>query len=97
MSHYTRKAVLEVAPGSDTRVITVHGVNGDVFEQTPLNADLRARYKPNCERVLLTVTRLDPYKGVDRLLESLPAICVPSPGSDTWSSASARTCRACRT
>ena len=34
MSHYTRKAVLEAAPGSDTKVITVHnGVNGDVFKE----------------------------------------------------------------
>ena len=81
VSRYTRKAVLEVAPGSDTKVITVHnGVNGDMFKQTPLNADLQARYKPNGERVLLTVTRLHPYKGVDRLLESLPAISRSVPG-----------------
>ena len=75
VSHYTRKAVLEEAPGSDDKVITVHnGVNREMFKQTALNSTFQAKYKSHGERILLTVTRLHPYKGVDRMLESLPAI-----------------------
>jgi phosphatidylinositol alpha-1,6-mannosyltransferase len=81
VSHYTRKAVLEVAPGREDRVITVHnGVNSELFKKTALNSNLQARYQPHGEKILLTVTRLHPYKGVDRMLESLPAISRAVPG-----------------
>jgi phosphatidylinositol alpha-1,6-mannosyltransferase len=75
VSNYTRKAVLEEVPGIDGHVITVHnGVNSEMFKPTDLTSDVHVRYKPHGERILLTVTRLYPYKGVDRMLESLPAI-----------------------
>jgi phosphatidyl-myo-inositol dimannoside synthase len=75
VSQYTRKAVLEEAGGNDDGVITVNnGVNSMIFKQTAGNSDVEARYRPRGERILLTVTRLYPYKGVDRMLESLPAI-----------------------
>jgi phosphatidylinositol alpha-1,6-mannosyltransferase len=75
VSQYTRKAVLEEAGGNDNGVITVNnGVNSMIFKKTPGNSNVQARYKPRGERILLTVTRLYPYKGVDRMLESLPAI-----------------------
>ena len=45
-----------------------------IFKKTPANSSVEARYRPGGERILLTVTRLYPYKGVDRMLESLPAI-----------------------
>ncbi len=75
VSQYTRKAVLEEAGGNDNGVITVNnGVNSMIFKKTPGNSSVEARYRPRGERILLTVTRLYPYKGVDRMLESLPAI-----------------------
>ena len=75
VSQYTRKAVLEEAGGNDNGVITVNnGVNSMIFKKTPVNSSVEARYRPRGERILLTVTRLYPYKGVDRMLESLPAI-----------------------
>jgi phosphatidylinositol alpha-1,6-mannosyltransferase len=81
VSHYTRKAVLEEVPGKEHRVITVNnGVNCEMFKKTALNSNLQARYKPKGERLLLTVTRLHPYKGVDRMLESLPEISRSIPG-----------------
>jgi phosphatidylinositol alpha-1,6-mannosyltransferase len=75
VSQYTRKAVLEEAGGNDNGVITVNnGVNSMIFKKTAVNSNVEARYRPRGERILLTVTRLYPYKGVDRMLESLPAI-----------------------
>lgn len=75
VSQYTRKAVLEEAGGNDSEVITVNnGVNSTIFKKTAGNSNVEARYRPRGERLLLTVTRLYPYKGVDRMLESLPAI-----------------------
>jgi len=75
VSQYTRKAVLEEAGGNDKGVITVNnGVNSMIFKKTAGNSNVEARYRPRGERILLTVTRLYPYKGVDRMLESLPAI-----------------------
>ena len=75
VSEYTRRAVLEAVPGRTEGVVTVHnGVNRDLFHRSPVPPEVRARYKPGDERILLTVTRLFPYKGVDRVLESLPVI-----------------------
>jgi phosphatidyl-myo-inositol dimannoside synthase len=81
VSHYTRKAVLEQAPGNENKIITVNnGVNYETFKRTALTSDFQAKYKPHGERILLTVTRLHPYKGVDRMLESLPEISRSVPG-----------------
>jgi phosphatidylinositol alpha-1,6-mannosyltransferase len=75
VSDYTRQAVLAEGGGSEASVITVNnGVNPTLFRKVPVTAEGRARYQPQGERILLTVTRLYPYKGVDRMLESLPAI-----------------------
>jgi phosphatidylinositol alpha-1,6-mannosyltransferase len=75
VSRYTRKAVLEHAPGNENKVIAVHnGVNLESFRRTAVSTDSRAKYKQQGEKVLLTVTRLHPYKGVDRMLQSLPEI-----------------------
>jgi len=75
VSQYTRKAVLEEAGGNDHAVIAVNnGVNSMIFRKTAGSSNVEARYRPRGERILLTVTRLYPYKGVDRMLESLPAI-----------------------
>jgi phosphatidylinositol alpha-1,6-mannosyltransferase len=81
VSSYTRQAVLEEAGGRADRTITVNnGVNPGLFRKTDVRPEVVAKYKPHGERLLLTVTRLYPYKGVDRLLESLPAISRSVPG-----------------
>jgi phosphatidyl-myo-inositol dimannoside synthase len=81
VSHYTRKAVLQAAPGHEDKTITVNnGVNAEMFKRTALSSTLQAKYKPHGERLLLTVTRLHPYKGVDRMLEALPEILGSVPG-----------------
>jgi phosphatidylinositol alpha-1,6-mannosyltransferase len=81
VSHYTAKAVLEKAPGNENKIITVNnGVNCELFKRIPLNSNFQAQYRPHGERILLTVTRLYPYKGVDRMLESLPEISRSVPG-----------------
>ena len=81
VSHYTRKAVLEEASGNENKIITVNnGVNCEMFSKTALNSNFQAKYQPHAERILLTVTRLHPYKGVDRMLESLPEISRSVPG-----------------
>ena len=81
VSRYTRTAVLEQVPGNDHKTIAVNnGVNVDTFKRTPVDAALQAKYRPHGERLLLTVTRLHPYKGVDRMLESLPEISRSVPG-----------------
>ncbi len=75
VSDYTRKAVVEETRGDDRRIITVNnGVNPAIFRKTAVPSNVQARYRPCGERILLTVTRLYPYKGVDRMLESLPVI-----------------------
>jgi phosphatidyl-myo-inositol dimannoside synthase len=75
VSDYTRRAVLAEGGGSESSIVTVNnGVNPGIFRKTPVTAEVRATYKPAAERILLTVTRLYPYKGVDRMLEALPAI-----------------------
>jgi phosphatidylinositol alpha-1,6-mannosyltransferase len=67
--------VLKAVPGREHAVVTVHnGVNTDVYHRSPVSPGVHAKYKPLGERILLTVTRLYPYKGVDRVLQALPAI-----------------------
>ena len=81
VSRYTRNAILERAPGNESKTIAVpNGVNWESFQRTPVTSDLRAKYQPHGERILLTVTRLHAYKGVDRMLESLPEISRSVPG-----------------
>jgi phosphatidyl-myo-inositol dimannoside synthase len=80
VSNYTRDAVLKETPGNEHKVVTVHnGVNPVMFKKTAVRADLEAKYRTRGTRILLTVTRLYSYKGVDRMLESMPAIsrCIP--------------------
>jgi phosphatidylinositol alpha-1,6-mannosyltransferase len=81
VSHYTRTAILDRAPGHPEKVITVNnGVNAGIFKTTPVPSAVESKYRAPAEKILLTVTRLYPYKGVDRMLESLPAISRAIPG-----------------
>jgi phosphatidylinositol alpha-1,6-mannosyltransferase len=81
VSRYTRGAVLGEASGIQNKIITVNnGVNPVIFKKTAVSPDVEAKYRPHSEKILLTVTRLYPYKGVDRMLESLPEISRSVPG-----------------
>ena len=80
VSAYTGRAVLEETGAAVDRVVVVHnGVNPAIFKRTPVSPAEEAQYRPHRERLLLTVTRLYPYKGVDRMLEALPAIAEAVP------------------
>lgn len=81
VSDYTRRALLGEGCGNESGTVTVNnGVNAGIFKKTTVRPDTEAKYRPRGERILLTVTRLYPYKGVDRMLESLPAISRSVPG-----------------
>jgi phosphatidylinositol alpha-1,6-mannosyltransferase len=80
VSAYTGRAVLAETGVDEDRVVVVHnGVNPAVFRKAAVNPADAARYRPDGEPLLLTVTRLYPYKGVDRMLEALPAIAEAVP------------------
>jgi phosphatidyl-myo-inositol dimannoside synthase len=75
VSNYTRRAVLDQGGVNESSAVTVNnGVNPAIFQRIAGTAELRARYRPGREKILLTVTRLYPYKGVDKMLEALPAV-----------------------
>ncbi len=80
VSAYTGRGVLEETGAEEDRVVVVHnGVNPATFRKTTVSRAEEERYRPKGERLLLTVTRLYPYKGVDRMLEALPAIAQAVP------------------
>jgi phosphatidylinositol alpha-1,6-mannosyltransferase len=82
VSNYTRQAVISQAGVAESSAFTVNnGVNPEIFKPLPGADQLREQYKPAGEKILLTVTRLYPYKGVDRMLEALPAIVRAIPGT----------------
>src|SRR5215212_5218735 len=75
------RALLAQRCGTEASIVTVNnGVNPEIFRRIAPRPEAEARYRPNGERLLLTVTRLYPYKGVDRVLEALPAIAREVPG-----------------
>jgi phosphatidyl-myo-inositol dimannoside synthase len=81
VSAYTGRGVLAETGAEEDRVVVVHnGVNPAIFRKTGVSPAEEARWRPRGERLLLTVTRLYPYKGVDRMLEALPAIAQAVPG-----------------
>jgi len=81
VSAYTGRGVLAETGANEDRVVVVHnGVNPTIFRKTSVSPADEARWRPRGERLLLTVTRLYPYKGVDRMLEALPAIAQAVPG-----------------
>lgn len=75
-SQYTQGLVQALVPGAHTVVIPP-GVDAERFSSPPDRTGLRQRlYLPNNKRLLLSVSRVDAYKGhevVLRALASLPA------------------------
>ncbi len=75
VSRFTREA-LETAMGVPPEKIALisNGVDLQRFVARPRRQDLMARYGLAGRRVLLTVGRLYARKGMDRVIESLPAV-----------------------
>jgi len=65
---------------ADKIVLIQNGVDLDVFHPGPAPQELVQRYGLGGRLVLLTVTRLVPRKGVDKVLEALPAMAAQFPG-----------------
>lgn len=75
VSRFTREALettMGVPPGKIALIS--NGVDLQRFVPHPRRADLLARYNLAGRRVLLTVGRLYARKGMDRVIESLPAV-----------------------
>lgn len=79
-SRFTEK-VLRKIPGvssARTRVLNL-GVNTARFFPEKPAADLRQKYNLKDQRVFLTVSRLDDYKGIDTAIEALAKIKAENP------------------
>lgn len=83
VSGFTRDRMLQWADLPEDRYSVVYNsVDLDRFSPGPAPADLAERYGLAGKRVLLTLARLDGqerYKGIDEVLEVLPALAVDMP------------------
>jgi phosphatidylinositol alpha-1,6-mannosyltransferase len=75
VSRFTRDLLVEAfgVPAAKVELIS-NGVDIGRFAQRPKSADLQRRYDLRDNLVLLTVGRLYARKGVDRVIDALPAI-----------------------
>jgi phosphatidylinositol alpha-1,6-mannosyltransferase len=75
VSRFARDAVVGLMGGGADKVTLIpNGVDLTRFFPRPRRADLGARYGLAGRRVLLTVGRLSERKGMDRVIEALPAL-----------------------
>jgi phosphatidylinositol alpha-1,6-mannosyltransferase len=81
VSRFTRTALGAMMGVGEERVTLIsNGVDLSRFTPRPPRPDLVARYGLAGARVLLTVGRLHERKGMDRVIESLPAVRAAVPG-----------------
>jgi len=73
-SAYTRKKLIEMGLSPDNMTIVHPGVNTKTFRPEVDATSIRKKYALKDKKILLTVARLDPYKGVDMVLRSLPIV-----------------------
>lgn len=74
VSHYTRKKLLLQPGTTESKTITVNnGVNPERYYKKTSHLPGELAHV-NGKKILLTVTRLHAYKGVDIILKSLPAV-----------------------
>jgi phosphatidylinositol alpha-1,6-mannosyltransferase len=80
VSEFTKTALIALMQ-VDPRKITLipNGVDLSRFSPRARRADLLARYGLGGKRVLLTLGRLSPRKGQDKVIETLPALCATFP------------------
>ena len=81
VSRFTRDALMRMMEVPDSRITLIsNGVDLVRFAPHLRRDDLVARYGLAGHPVLLTVGRLHPRKGMDRVIESLPAVLRSVPG-----------------
>ena len=75
VSNFTRDSMTRLMGIAPTKITVIaNGVNLDRFQVRVPAPDLAARYGVEGKRVLLTVGRLVPRKGMDRLVEAMPLV-----------------------
>jgi len=75
VSSFTRDSLVSMMQVAPARITLIsNGVDVTRFAPRPRRADLVARYGLAGRRVLLTVARLAGRKGIDRVIEALPAM-----------------------
>lgn len=72
VSRYTKDLILQITPTPESKLcVANNGINTNIYK--PLSTPTKDRFlKPT--KNLLTVTRLNAYKGVDMVLRSLPSL-----------------------
>jgi len=74
VSQYSKNLTLKTTGISPKKVHVVNnGVNLEIYKKSSPSNELRKSLGAE-GKILLTVTRLRPYKGIDKVLESLPAV-----------------------
>ena len=75
VSRFGRRALIERYNVSTRKIELIsNGIDLERFQPRPADPMLRARYGLTGKRILLTVGRLSERKGMDRVIEALPAI-----------------------
>lgn len=80
VSHYTKSELLKL-PGTKTEKISVanNGVNPELFYKKNFSTPIFNGLNLANKKILLTVTRLHPYKGVDAVIKTLPQVLLDVP------------------
>lgn len=74
-SSFAQKALVDKMGVHESKITLIfNGVDGEKFFQQPKDMELMNRYGLAGQRVLLSVGRLVPKKGVDRTLAALPSV-----------------------
>lgn len=80
VSKFTRDSVIARYQLPKTRFVhTLAGVNTSIYKKISPGSQKTENFP-----LLLTVTRLHPYKGVDKVIASLPAVLKQFPGLQYW-------------
>lgn len=75
VSNFTRRALMELTQTPPEKIEVIYnGVDLDRFHVREVDPKLIEKYRLNGKRVLLSVGRLVPRKGIDRTLEALPRL-----------------------
>ncbi len=75
VSNFTRQALIELTQTAPSKIEVIYnGVDLDRFRIVERSPQLIAKYKIEGKRVLLSVGRLVPRKGIDHTLQALPKL-----------------------
>ncbi|MBI3534716.1 MAG: glycosyltransferase family 4 protein [Deltaproteobacteria bacterium] len=74
-SHFTKNLLFTKCNVPLTNIVVANpGVDIEKFFPSEKAQDLIEKYQLQNKIVLLTVTRLDPYKGIDQMIQAMPAL-----------------------